>query len=69
MGALFEFLAELVVAVTIAVFAQLGVSLSADEGRAGPQPSIERTVVRTAPHVAEAVSQRDCDEAPRLRSA
>ena len=66
MGALFELLAELLVAITVAALAQFGVSV--DSGR--EQPSIERTVLRTAPQASAAkVAHDDCDEAAKLQSA
>ena len=67
MGALFELLAELIVAITIATLAQIGVSLDAPSVDA---PSIQRTVVRTAPPMApHTVADEDCPEAARLQSA
>ena len=68
MGALFELLAELIVAITVAALAQFGVSLDGVAARSD-QPAIERTVLRTAPQASAAVTEEDCDDAAHLQSA
>ena len=66
MGALFELLAELLVAITLTALAQFGVFT--DAGR--EQPSIERTILRTPPQAAATkVTHQDCEERADLQSA
>ena len=66
MGALFELLAQLIVAITVAALAQFGV---ASDGAAGVQqdrPSVQRTLLKAAPGK---VAEQACPEQARLHAA
>jgi hypothetical protein len=70
MGALFEFLADVIVAVAVSALAQLGV----DGARSAPQqspPSVERTTLHTErSRPAETAGlPEDCDETAAYHAA
>ena len=70
MGALFELLAEVMVAVAAAALAHLGAIGAASEARAEQPPAVQRTVLESGTAaVREALFDEDCPEAARLRSA
>ena len=71
MGALFEFLAELITAFTVAALAQFGVLGDGSGSRAGEEPpSIQRTVLQNGRDAApRTAATQDCEQETRLHSA
>ena len=69
MGALFELLAQLIVATTLAALAHFGVADGPGARAQQEPPSVQRTVLQTERGSPASAVDEDCDEKTGLQSA